>query len=174
LSARSRSGGEDGLLEIGRIIKAHGLRGEVVVQLTSDYPDVRLAQGSRLRAGRDELVVHAARPHQDRWLVLFEGVGDRAAAERLAARRLSGAPIDDPDALWVHELIGARVVEATTGVERGRVASVVANPAHALLELDSGALVPIVFVCSFEDGVAVIDPPAGLFESGDAEQHHST
>jgi 16S rRNA processing protein RimM len=167
LSARSRPGPEDGLLEVGRITKAHGLRGEVVVQLSSDYPDVRLAPDSRLRAGHDDLVVRSARPHQDRWLVVFEGVGDRTAAERLAGRTLRGAPIDDPDALWVHELIGARVVEAGTGIERGRVASVVANPAHDLLELDSGVLVPIVFVRSLEGGVAMIDPPAGLFEGPD-------
>jgi 16S rRNA processing protein RimM len=166
LSARSRPGADDGLLEIGRITKAHGLRGEVVVQLSSDYPDVRLAPESRLRTGQDDLVlvVRSARPHQDRWLVLFEGVGDRTAAERLAGRTLRGAPIDDPDALWVHELIGARVIEAATGVERGRVTSVVANPAHDLLELDSGVLVPIVFVRSLEDGVATVDPPAGLFD----------
>jgi len=161
------------LLEVGRVVRAHGLRGEVVVSLVTDI-ETRVAPGSVLSSDRGPLTVEASRPHQGRHLVTFAGVVDRTGAEALVGLALRAEAVADPDALWVHELIGARVVEATTGVERGRVASVVANPAHALLELDSGALVPIVFVCSFEDGVAVIDPPAGLFESGDAEQHHST
>jgi len=151
-------------LEVGRVTKAHGLRGEVVVHLTSDYPEARLAPGSRLHAGPDELVVRSARPHQDRWLVLFEGVVDRPAAERLAGRALSGEALDDPEALWVHELIGSRVVEEETGVDRGRVVSVVANPAHELLELESGALVPVVFVRSCVDGGTLIAPPPRLFD----------
>ena len=64
----------------------------------------------------------------------------------------------------MHQLIGSRVVEQGSGAERGRVVAVVANPAHELLELDSGALVPIVFVQSCEDGVTLIDPPEGLFD----------
>jgi 16S rRNA processing protein RimM len=153
-----------GWLEIGRITKAHGLRGEVVVQLLSDYPEVRLAPGSHLRAGDVDLVVQAARPHQDRWLVQLEAVADRTAAERLAGLALTAEAIEDPDALWVHELVGSRVVEAASGIDRGRVVAVVANPAHDLLELDSGVLVPIVFVCSFEDGVARVEVPDGLFD----------
>jgi 16S rRNA processing protein RimM len=72
--------------------------------------------------------------------------------------------MEDADALWVHELIGSLVVEEGSGVERGRVVAVVANPAHELLELDSGALVPIVFVESYEDGITRIAPPDGLFD----------
>ena len=151
-------------LEVGRIAKAHGLRGEVVVSLVTDYPEVRLARGSRLWAAEQELVVVAARPHQERWLVQFEGVADRTAAERLAGRPLLGEQLDDPEALWVHELIGSRVVEEATGADRGRVVSVVANPAHELLELDSGALVPIVFVRSCEAGVTLVAVPEGLFD----------
>ena len=72
-------------------------------------------------------------------------------------------PIDDPAALWVHELIGSDVVDVD-GTARGRCVSVVANPAADLLELDSGALVPVVFVVRHADGVVVIDPPAGLLD----------
>jgi 16S rRNA processing protein RimM len=151
-------------LEVGRVTKAHGLRGEVVVDLVSDYPDVRLARGSRLWAGGEEVVVAASRPFQQRWLVRLEGVDDRDGADRLAGRTLTAEPIEDPEALWVHELIGSLVVEEGSGVERGRVVAVVANPAHELLELDSGALVPIVFVQSHEDGVTRIAPPDGLFD----------
>ena len=72
-------------------------------------------------------------------------------------------PIDDPDALWVHHLVGAAVVELD-GTERGRCVAVIDNPAADLLELDSGALVPVTFVVGFDDGVVTIDPPEGLFE----------
>jgi 16S rRNA processing protein RimM len=151
-------------LEVGRVTKAHGLKGEVVIDLVSDYPEVRLAPGSRLWTGEQELVVRSSRPFQQRWLVRVEGVHDRTGAERLAGRTLSAEPLEDPEALWVHQLIGSRVVEQGSGVERGRVVAVVANPAHELLELDSGALVPIVFVQSCEDGVTLITPPEGLFD----------
>jgi 16S rRNA processing protein RimM len=61
------------LLEVGRIDKAHGVRGDVVVRLTSDRLE-RLAVGSRLQTDDGELVVESARPHQDRWIVHFEDV----------------------------------------------------------------------------------------------------
>jgi 16S rRNA processing protein RimM len=151
-------------LEVGRVTKAHGLKGEVVVDLVSDYPEVRLAPGSRLWSGDQELVVRSSRPFQKRWLVQVEGVRDRTEAERLAGRTLTAEPMEDPEALWVHQLIGSRVVEQGSGAERGRVVAVIANPAHELLELESGALVPIVFVQSCEDGVTRITPPEGLFD----------
>ncbi len=152
------------LLEVGRIAKPHGLRGEVVVDLVTDRTE-RLAPGSVLSAGGAELVVRASRPHQHRFIVHFEGHQRREDVEPLCGTVLSAEPIVDPEALWVHELVGARVVEQRTGIERGTVATVVANPAHDLLELDSGALVPVPFVVSNSDGVCVIDPPEGLFEA---------
>jgi 16S rRNA processing protein RimM len=75
-------------------------------------------------------------------------------------------PLDDPDALFVHELIGADVVEVS-GKRRGRCVAVVANPAADLLELESGALVPVVFVTETRPGTIVIDPPLGLFDDED-------
>jgi 16S rRNA processing protein RimM len=99
------------------------------------------------------------------WIVEFDGVTDRSAAEALTGRSLHADPIDDPDAVWVHDLIGSVVVELD-GTERGRCVAVLGNPAHDLLELDSGALVPAVFVVGCVDGVTTIDPPDGLFGLG--------
>ena len=65
-------------LEVGRIGRAHGLRGEVSVTLTSDRSE-RLAPGSVLGTDDRELVVRTARPHQHRWLVMFTGIDDRTA-----------------------------------------------------------------------------------------------
>jgi 16S rRNA processing protein RimM len=151
-----------GLLEVGRIGRAHGVRGDVIVQLTTDRHE-RLSVGTKLLAGERWLTVEAASRSNDRWRVHFEGVESRDAAERLTGTPLLAEPIDDPDALWVHELIGSEVVEVA-GTARGRCTAVIANPAADLLELESGALVPVTFVVSHADRVITIDPPAGLFD----------
>ena len=76
---------------------------------------------------------------------------------------------DRGDVLYVDEVIGAVVVDVG-GVSHGRCVAVVDNPAHELLELEDGALVPIVFVTALEgsgdDRRVVIDPPEGLFDLG--------
>jgi 16S rRNA processing protein RimM len=150
------------LLEIGHIRRAHGVRGEVSVELITDRPE-RVEPGARWFVRGSWVTVVAARPHHDRWLVTLAEVTDRLAAQRYTNSAISAEPLDDPDAWWVHDLIGARVVEAS-GADRGRCRSVVANPAHDLLELEGGALVPVVFVTSVVDGVVTIDPPDGLFD----------
>ena len=152
-------------LEVGRVGRAHGLHGEVSVTAVSNRPE-RFAPGSVLYVGDDRLVVGAARPHQGRWLVRFEGISDRTSAEALRGRILSG---DRPDAppdgeVWVHEIIGAAVVDRS-GTPLGRVVAVEANPAHDLLVLEGGGLVPMVFVVETEPGRVVIDPPEGLLDS---------
>ncbi|MEO5900645.1 MAG: ribosome maturation factor RimM [Ilumatobacteraceae bacterium] len=154
--------------EVGRIGRAHGVRGELYVDLITDR-DSRLAVGARVRAGQQWLTVAAARPQAHRWLVTFEGVADRNAADALVGRLLYAEPLDssddaDADDLWVHELIGSRVVEVD-GTDRGACTSVLDNPAHDILELDGGWLVPVTFVVGFADGVITIDPPDGLFEA---------
>jgi 16S rRNA processing protein RimM len=155
----------DRLLEVGRIGRAHGVRGDVFVTLTTDRVE-RLAIGSRLKAGDRWLTVTAASRSNDRWRVHFEGVDDRDSAEALSRTVLAAEPIEDPNALWVHQLIGAEVIEAT-GTARGRCVAVIDNPAADLLELESGALVPAAFVVSVAEGVVTIDPPEGLFELGE-------
>ena len=150
-------------LEVGRITRAHGLRGEVVVSLISDRHE-RLAPGAALESQRGTLVVVSSRPHQKNWIVQFEGIEGRDAAETWRGVALSAEPIDDPDALFVHDLVGCRVVDAQGG-DRGVVTALQANPASDLLVLDGGALVPLVFVIgSPADGVIRVDTPPGLFE----------
>ena len=156
--------GDRPLLEVGRIGKAHGLRGEVTVSLTTDRTE-RVEPGAVLHAGDRSLTVVSSRPHQGRWIVAFDGVAGRDAAEALRGDVLRAEPLDDPDALWVHDLVGAEVV-TTEGTSCGRVTEVIANPAHDILQLDSGRLVPVVFVVD-ESGLPdrlVIDPPAGLVD----------
>ena len=152
------------LLEIGNIGRAHGTSGEVVVRLITNRLE-RLDPGSRLGTSLGELVVQASRPHQDRWLVRFEGVTNRSEAEKLRGLVLSASPLEEPDVLWVHELIGSTVRELD-GTVRGTVEAVVANPASDLLELDTGHLVPLTFVTKFQAQVVTVDVPDGLFDLG--------
>ena len=153
----------DGLLEVGRITKAHGLRGEVVVQLHSDL-DERVATGATFQTDAGELVVRTSRVHQDRRLVHFEGVTDRNGAEALRGTALMGEPIEVEGIVFVHELIGAEV-RLTDGTVIGTVTAVEDNPASDLLVLSTGHLVPLVFMTDHTPGaVVVIDPPEGLLD----------
>jgi 16S rRNA processing protein RimM len=160
-------GGPD-LLEIGRIDRAHGLGGDVLVRLVSNNPD-RLVPGAELDADGRQLKVVSVRAHQDRWLVTLEGVHGREAAGALGGTILRAPAVtDDPDGYWVHDLIGAEVLD-TTGAVRGSVVQVIDNPASDLLELDSGPLVPLRFATWAPDSVPghrrlVVEGPEGLLD----------
>jgi len=151
-------------LELGRVGRPHGVGGEVVVTMRTDRSE-RTATGAVLYAGERTLVVESARPHQGRWLVRFEGVTDRNAAEELRGAMLTGEPLDDPGEgrVWVHELVGAEARDVR-GQALGHVTAVEANPAHDLLVLDDGTLVPLPFVVESEPGVVIVDPPDGLLD----------
>ena len=170
-------------LAVGRVAKAHGVRGEVAVEVRTDSPEERFASGANLtgRRGRSrsadtELTVEAARNHSGRLLVRFVGVESREAADALRGTMLlvDSADIDapeDPDEFADHQLIGLDAV-AVTGELLGTVTDVLHTPAGELLELAlSGggeALVPFVLVIvpevDLEAKRVVIDPPEGLFE----------
>ncbi len=158
--------GDDRLLSVGAIVKPHGLRGEVVVHLTSNRPE-RLHPGSELfdASGRTYRVI-AARPHKDRYIVVFEGVATAEAAEDRRGTELFARPLTDPDVLWVHDLVGCRV-EDDEGRLLGTVTEVQANPASDLLVLDGGGLVPLRFVVDTTPGErVVVAVPEGLLEPG--------
>jgi 16S rRNA processing protein RimM len=144
------------------VARPHGLRGEVVVDLVTNRAE-RVAPGAVLVTDRGELVVAASRPHQGRWLVTFEGVEGREGAEAVRGLVLRAPALDEPEGLWVHELIGSEVVGAD-GRRHGRVASVEANPASDLLVLEGGGLVPLRFVVEQRAGEVVVDVPPGLLD----------
>ena len=162
------------MLEVGRITRPHGVGGDVIVVLITNRTE-RLRTGAVLASGDREFVVGSSRSHKGSWIVAFDGVNDRNAAEAVSGTVLYAAPIDDPDELWVHELIGAAVVDQHKTV-RGVVVRVVENPASDLLELDSGALVPVKFVTDLTPNERiVVDVPEGIFDLvddvGDSEAH---
>lgn len=154
---------DDHLVEVGRTFRAHGVKGDVAMMLITDRVE-RLQPGSRLCVGSTWLTVATARDAGTRWLVHFEGVDDRTVAERHANQPVLAEPLADRgEGLYVDELVGARVV-GVDGTDHGTCVAVVDNPAHDLLELADGSLVPVVFVVSAVDGVVTIDPPEGLFD----------
>jgi 16S rRNA processing protein RimM len=152
------------LLKIGRVTKAHGLRGEVVVQLWTDLTE-RLDPGSVLTTPRGTLTVESAKPFQDRWIVQFEGIVDRSQAERMRGIELEAEAVEIPGKLWVHELVGITVFDVN-GIQLGTVTAVEANPASDLLVLEGGGLIPLRFVTESDPaaGRVVVDIPDGLLD----------
>lgn len=154
---------ERSTLEVGRIVKAHGLRGQVQVDLWSDRVE-RLAPGVTLYSERGPLVVREAAAHQARFIVSFDRIHSREEADRWRGVVLSAPRLHDESVIWIDQLYGAEVVDAR-GVSRGVVVDVEANPASDLMVLDSGALVPLTFVVTLQANTRVeIDAPEGLFE----------
>jgi 16S rRNA processing protein RimM len=168
-------------LVVGRVVKAHGVTGEIVVEVRTDDPDLRFVPGSSLR-GRpsrggteSRYVIDSVRDHGGRLLVRLEGVADRNAADSLRGTVFlvdsqDLPPIQDPDEFYDHQLEGLRVV-TTAGVVVGTVAEVLHTAAGELLSVrtdDGEVLVPfvsaIVTSVSLADETIEIDPPEGLLE----------
>jgi len=170
-------------LVVGRVVKAHGVSGELVVEVRTDDPHSRFAVGSTL-SGRParggparEYTVESVREHGGRLLVRLAGVADRDAADAMRGVVFvidSGdlPPIDDPDEFYDHQLEGLRVRTAD-GRDLGTVVEVLHTAAGELLAIrrEDGVgevLVPfvtaIVTSVSLADNVIEIDPPDGLLE----------
>lgn len=132
------------------------------VHLYTDHP-ARSARGARLWASGTWYEIAASKKQESRWLIQFVGLTDRNVAQRLANQDLYGEPIEDPSILWVHELVGSTVL-GIDGTDYGKCVSVIDNPAHPIIELESGGLIPVPFVMSHQLGRITIDPPPGLFD----------
>jgi 16S rRNA processing protein RimM len=133
-------------IAVGQVVRAHGIRGEVLVAVRTDEPGARFAPGSVLPTEppeRGPLTVAAARWHSGRLIVAFEGVGDRTAAEGLRGTLLildsaQITSLSDPDEFYDHELIGLGVVTAA-GDPVGVVADVLHHGQDLLVVRSEGA-----------------------------------
>ncbi len=166
-------------LVVGRVAQAHGVGGEVSVEVRTDAADLRFAPGTSLDtdpADRGPLTVERARWHSGRLLVAFTGVTERTAAEgaawHAARRRLVDQPaLDDDDEYWDHDLIGLHAV-TVAGVGLGQVEEVLHPPGADLLSIRGAdgreLLVPfvraIVPAVDLDARRLVVDPPEGLLE----------
>ncbi len=168
-------------LVVGRVVKAHGVTGELVVEVRTDDPDSRFAPGSPLLGKtRDgaarEYTVESVRAHGGRLLVRLAGVDDRDAADAMRGVVFvidsdELPPIEDPDEFYDHQLEGL-LVRTVDGRDVGTVSEVLHTAAGELLAIrgqDGGeVLVPfvsaIVTSVSLADRLIEIDPPEGLLE----------
>lgn len=156
------------LLEIGRVGRSHGVKGEMYISLTSDRTE-RQQSGTTIWISGSAYVVQAIRPSNDRWLVFLEGIHSPEAAAALTNQLIFAEPIDDDDALWVHELVGSRVV-GIDGTNYGTCTAVLDNPAHPIIETDLDVLIPLPFVVEYRDGEVRVNPPLGLLELSNDEE----
>jgi 16S rRNA processing protein RimM len=173
-------------LVVGRIGRAHGIKGEVTVEVRTDEPELRLAPGAVLAtdpAATGPLTIATGRVHSGRLLLRFAGVADRTGAEALRNTLLI-ADVDpeetpeDPEEYYDHQLVDLDVV-TTDGTEVGRIAEISHLPYQDLLIVrrPDGSEVMVPFVAEIvpevdlEEQRAVIDPPPGLLDDapGDRE-----
>ncbi|WP_415974471.1 ribosome maturation factor RimM [Rhodococcus sp. 077-4] len=177
-------------LVIGRVAKSHGIKGEVVVEVRTDDPDNRFAEGTVLRGRKPRsnaapapYTVDAVREHSGRLLLRLNGIEDKTAADQLrgilfVVESTDLPPSDDPDEYYDHELEGLTVI-LTDGAVVGTVREVLHSAAGELLSIrpDSNMfgdgtraeiLVPfvaaIVTSVSLADKTIEIDPPEGLLD----------
>ncbi|GAA2751428.1 ribosome maturation factor RimM [Kitasatospora cinereorecta] len=171
-------------LVVGKIGRAHGIKGDVSVEVRTDEPELRLGPGAVLMtdpASAGPLTVESGRVHSGRLLLRFAGVKDRNAAEALRGTLLISEVDpderpDDPEEYYDHQLIGLDVVLAD-GTLVGELTEVVHLPYQDLLTVTkpdgTEVLVPfvsqIVPTVDLENQRAVITPPAGLIDSPEAE-----
>jgi 16S rRNA processing protein RimM len=162
---------------VARIGKAHGLRGEVTVQVLTGAPDERFVPAATFATeppSAGPLVVRSARDHNGVLLLGFEGTVDRSGAETLRGVRLLADPLednDDEETWYERELVGLKAV-TVGGDEVGEVTGLQPGAAQDLLvlRLTDGrrALVPFVTAIvpevDIEGGRVVLDPPPGLLD----------
>jgi 16S rRNA processing protein RimM len=149
-------------IAVGRIARAHGVRGEVAVQPLSQVGS-RFEPGSRLFAGEGDdhpLVVLASRPHHARLLVAFEGIGDRAAADALRGTYLfvpaSSAPPLAEGEYWPHQIVGCLVV-TQEGRSLGKVKEVIHTPANDVWAAEGATGKDEVLIPALKDVVKEVD-----------------
>lgn len=163
-------------VRVATIASAQGLRGEVMINLTTDSPEDRIYPGAILRtdpAARGPLEVEKVRVHKGRLAVKFSQVNDRTEAEALRGTDLLIDTADVPeeeDAWYRDELIGISVVD-THGRALGHVCDLTTGAAQDLLHVQCDGrqvLVPFVYEIvpqvDVENGRIIVDPPGGLFD----------
>ncbi len=171
-------GQDDDIVAIGRVGRAHGVRGDVFVEPWTDAPEQRFADGAVVYAGEQErrpLTVEGSRSHSGKLVVHFLGLDDRDAIESIRGTVLvvpaaDRPPLADPDEFYDSDLLGLSV-RTMDGTALGPVVDVLHSPAGSLLAIDCAGrevLVPfrreVVPTVDLGRRFVVIDPPDGLLE----------
>lgn len=163
-------------LLIGKVVKSHGVKGEVAVEVLTDEADVRFAVGEVLhgrQTGKErDLTIKTVRPHQQRLLMSFEEVPDRTQADSLRGMKFYAPPLEreeDSDEFYDHELVGLKVRMDGTAI--GTVVGIMDTPNRKILEVEyQGREVLVPFVMDIvpevdlDEGYLTITPPDGLLD----------
>lgn len=185
LAARRSDVAAPELAIIGRVRKAHGIHGELVIEPLTDAPGAIFAPGRRVFAGTvtgdrspdgRELVVEESRPFKGGgWIVAFDAIADRTEAERWRERYLL-VPVNELQPIgegevYLHDLFGLAVVRAGSLEPVGEVTDVYELPQGVMLDVRRGTgtvLIPfrseVVTSVDLAERRIVIDPPEGLLE----------
>jgi 16S rRNA processing protein RimM len=169
---------------VGRVRRAHGLRGELVVEALSDAPDAIFAAGRRVFAGNrrgdvtpdpQELHILQSSPFKGGWIVSFDGINDRSAADSWRDRYLllpesEIAPPSEGE-IFIHDLRGMRVVRAS-GEEVGEVSEIFELPQGLLIEVTRADAKPVLLPFNDQTVTSVdaerrvihVDPVEGLID----------
>ena len=171
-------------LVVGRIGRAHGVRGDLFVEPFTDEPEVRFAIGAKVNTSVTDvslktLTVTESKWHSGKLILHFAGIDDRTAAEQLKGIELRADvdPLelpDDPDEFYDHQLIGLDVLYSDQVI--GQVEQVLHLPAQDLLAVikSDGSEVLIPFVKQIVPEVdlvnrkLIITPPPGLINDEEA------
>ncbi len=170
------------IVTVARISRAHGLKGEVSLDVRTDVPEQRLTVGAQYQtepASAGPLTISKVRTQAGKWWVQFEQISDRNGAEaaRGVALVMEADSQEEEDAWYVHDLVGLRV-ERPDGTVLGEVTDLIDMPAHDLLEVRQPdghvALIPFVeeFVPEVDaaGGRVIVTPPYGLL-SGETPEN---
>jgi 16S rRNA processing protein RimM len=177
--AGSAGPSEQGLVAVGRIGKAHGIRGDVFVEPWTDSPEDRFFDGAVLATDptdRGPLTVENSRLHSGKLVVHFEGFDTRNSVEAIRGTMLvmsaqDRPPIEDPDEFYDTDLIGLQT-RLVSGEPIGPVVDVLHSAADSLLVITAQdgreVLVPFrrefVPVVDLTARIVELDPPDGLFD----------
>jgi 16S rRNA processing protein RimM len=167
---------------VGKVGRAHGIRGDLMIDVRTDEPDRRFAPGTVFATRRGPLTVASLRWHSGRLLVTFAEVADRSVAETLRGTELRVAiDVDerpeDPEEFYDHQLVGLRAV-SDKGDVLGEVAEVLHLPGQDVLVVrrsDTGTEAMVPFVTAFvpdvdlESGRLLVTDTVGLLDTDDAE-----
>ena len=166
------------LLVVGRVLRPHGLAGEVSVEIATDFPE-RFRAGSTLvwrRSGEERrLILSGARPHGRRMLLSFEGVRDAEAARAISGAELcvtTDEAFPAPEGFFYGHQIRGWLCEDSAGRRLGHAVGLEQAPAGPLLSVETRpgkvALVPfvhgIVVTVDRAGRRIVLDPPEGLLD----------
>lgn len=170
----------EGYLAVAHIVGVHGLRGEVKLELYTDFPD-RFEPGAKLFLGQEltRVKLVTVRPHKNHLLVRIEGVVDRTGADALRDRWLFIAEKDaselDEGVYWIHDILGLKVVDES-GTLLGEIVDVLATGANDVYVVrplagrnkDQEILVPaiadVILEVKLAEGEVLVRLPDGLIE----------